>query len=56
MICTSHKIPFGWSDQDQMGGVCGTYSGEERCVQGFGGVNLQEKATWKTQMQMGGKY
>ena len=23
--------------KNEMGGVCGTYGGEERCIQGFGG-------------------
>jgi hypothetical protein len=26
-----------------MGGACGKCGGEERCVQGFGEVNLQER-------------
>jgi hypothetical protein len=25
----------------EMGGACSTYGGEERCVQGFGGRNLE---------------
>ena len=26
-----------------MGGVCGTYGGEEKCAQSFGGQNLKER-------------
>jgi hypothetical protein len=26
-----------------MGGACGTYGGEETCIQGFGGRNLRER-------------
>jgi len=26
-----------------MGGTCGTYRGQERCIQGFGGGRLEEK-------------
>jgi hypothetical protein len=28
-----------------MGGACGTYGGEERCVQGFGGETRDKKRT-----------
>jgi hypothetical protein len=30
-----------------MGGVCGTYGGEERFRQGFGGDILRKDTTWK---------
>jgi hypothetical protein len=33
---------------------CGTYGGEERCIQGFSGETLGEETTWKTQAWMGG--
>ena len=37
MICTPHQILFRWSiKENEMGGACGTYGGQERCVQGFG--------------------
>jgi len=31
-----------------MGGACGTYGGEEKCVQGFGGETRGKETTWKT--------
>jgi len=37
MICPPHQILIGWSvKKDKMGGTCGTYAEEERCIQGFG--------------------
>ena len=36
-------------ENNEMGGACNTYGGEERCVQGFGGGNPREITTWKTQ-------
>jgi hypothetical protein len=29
-----------------MGGACGTYGGQERCIQGFGGEILCKMTTW----------
>jgi len=26
-----------------MGGACGTYVGQERCMEGFGGIDLWER-------------
>ena len=43
IICTCHQIYS--SDQiekNEMGGACGTYGGEERCIQGLGG-RLEKK-------------
>jgi len=38
MLCTDHQILFGWSNQEQWDArTCGTYGGEERCIEGFGG-------------------
>jgi len=37
MNCTAHQILFGLSKENEMGGECSTYGGEERYVQGFGG-------------------
>jgi hypothetical protein len=37
MLCTPHQI-YHSGDQDkknEMGRTCGTYGGEERCLQGF---------------------
>ena len=31
--------------ENEMGGVCSTYGGEERRMQGFGGETLGEKTT-----------
>jgi hypothetical protein len=40
-LCTQYQILFEGSNQeDEMGGACGTYGRQERCVHGFGG------ATW----------
>ena len=34
MICTAHHISFGLSIwKNEMGGACGTYGAEKRCVQ-----------------------
>ena len=30
--------------KNEMGEACGTYGGEDRCIQGFGGGNLSESA------------
>jgi hypothetical protein len=32
-----------------MGRTCGTYGGEERCIQGFSGETWGKEITWKTQ-------
>jgi hypothetical protein len=32
---------------NEMGGSCGTYGGEERCIQAFGGETLGKETTWK---------
>jgi hypothetical protein len=43
MLCNHTKYHSG--DQikkTEMGRTCGTYGGEERCIQGFGGGNLRE--------------
>jgi hypothetical protein len=34
--------------KNEMGGTCGTYGGQERCIQGFGGGDLMEGTSWKT--------
>jgi hypothetical protein len=31
-----------------MGGACGAYGGQERCVQGLDGETCQKETTWKT--------
>jgi hypothetical protein len=33
----------------EMGRTCGTYGGEERCIQGFSGETWGKETTWKTQ-------
>jgi hypothetical protein len=38
----------------EMGRTCGTYGGEERCIQGFSGETWGKETTWKTQAQRGG--
>jgi hypothetical protein len=38
VICTARQILFGRSNQEnEIGGSCDTYGGEEKCTQGFGG-------------------
>ena len=44
---------FGWPNQGEICGAYGTCGENEKCVQGFGGGNLKERTTWKTQLQMG---
>jgi len=39
-----------------MGGACSAYGGEERRIQGFGGVTGGKESTWKTQTWIGGYY
>jgi hypothetical protein len=43
-----------YSDQVEMGGACGTYAGEEECVQGFGGETYRKETTWITWAWMEG--
>jgi len=37
MICTPHLYCFGDQIENEMGGACSTYGGEQRHIQGFGG-------------------
>jgi hypothetical protein len=37
MICTAHQIFSGQIKDSERDRVCGTYGGEEKCIQGFGG-------------------
>jgi hypothetical protein len=39
--CAGDKI-----EKNEMGGLCGTYGGVERPLQGFGGENLREKGNF----------
>jgi len=32
-----------------MGGACGTYGGDGRCIEGFGGETRWKETNWKTQ-------
>ena len=36
MICTPHDLGDKIK-KNEMGGACGMYGGEERCIQGFSG-------------------
>jgi hypothetical protein len=38
----------------EMGRTCGTFGGEERCIQGFSGETWGKETTLKTQALMGG--
>ena len=33
--------------KNEMGGICGTYSRQEKCIQGFGGKTWWKETTWK---------
>jgi hypothetical protein len=33
----------------EMGRTCGTYGGEEKCIQGFSGETWGKETAWKTQ-------
>jgi hypothetical protein len=35
--------------KNEMGGACGTYGGEERCIQGYAGETWGKETIWKTQ-------
>ena len=37
MICTPTQYGPGDKIENEMGGACGVYGGEERRIQGFGG-------------------
>jgi len=39
--------------ENEMGGTCVSYGGEQRCLQGFGGEILDKETVWKTQTYMG---
>ena len=39
------KHSSGNQMENEMGETCSTYGGEERCIQGFGGVNWGKKIT-----------
>ena len=36
-------------EKNEMGEACGTYGGEEKCIQGFGGDTWGKEPTWKNQ-------
>jgi hypothetical protein len=39
-----------WSEQikkNEMGGVCGTYGSQERCIQRFGEKTREKETTWE---------
>ena len=42
MICTAHTILL------RLDAPRGTYGGEERCIQGFGGETSRKETTWET--------
>ena len=48
-ICTAHRILLGDQIKNERGAACSTYGRQERCTHGFGGRNLREKTTWKTE-------
>jgi len=39
-------------EKNEIGGLCSTYGGEQRCVHGFGGETGKKRTTWKTQAKM----
>jgi hypothetical protein len=36
-------------EKNEMGGVCSTYGGKERCIQDFGRETCGKATTWETQ-------
>jgi len=36
--------------KNEMGGACGRYKRQQRCMEGFGGEILKKETTWKTQV------
>jgi hypothetical protein len=36
-------------EENEMGGACGAYGGEERRIQGFSGETWGKVTTWETQ-------
>jgi hypothetical protein len=48
LLHSSLKISRDQFEKNEMGGVCSTYGGEERCVEDFGGEIWGEESTWKT--------
>jgi hypothetical protein len=44
MIRTAHQILLrSLYEENQVGGACGTYGRQERCIQDFGGGNLRKR-------------
>jgi hypothetical protein len=65
MLCraTLHKISLcDENKKNEMGGKCGTYGGEERCVHDFGGETRRKrplgrpKHRWENTVKMGLKW
>jgi hypothetical protein len=42
-FCSGDKI------ENEMGGACNAYGGEERLIQDFGGETRRKESTWETQ-------
>jgi hypothetical protein len=40
-------------EEDEMGGACDTYRGEERCVEHFGGETWRKETIWNPKKQAG---
>jgi len=51
IICTfTQYFSCDKIEKNEMGEACSAYRGEERCIQGFGGGNLNEETTWETEV------
>ena len=48
-FCSGDKI-----ENNEMGGACSTYRGEESCIQDFGGETRGKEIAWETEAYMGG--
>ena len=58
MICTAHQILFGDQIENEVGGACSAYGGEERRIQGCGGEilgkedNGRPRRRWENNIKM----
>jgi hypothetical protein len=51
LYCTvvlTERYSFDHMKSNEMGGACGTYGGQERCVQGLWWARPGKEITWKT--------
>ena len=46
--CSPNTTKNDRMNEDEMGGTCSTYGGNEKCIQYFFQQNLKKRDTWKT--------